>query len=202
MRLDPVDAFARRLHSRLWCVQGLPTELGARRFVSETGPDLFGVAVQGRTRAIGLSAAIVGTPLELPVIAHECGHLLLGHDVGFCSLALGVRVRAERDAWAGAALLAIPREAGAALVERRATAHDIAATFDVPRSLVYMRGALAVLLGEAEGRREWARQQLAASRRSLESWMVSVSRTAFAARRSGPGSASGLPMDHPGPRSP
>lgn len=40
-----------------------------------------------------------------------------------------------------------------------------------------MRGALAILLGEADGSPERARQQLANSRRSLDAWMARLART-------------------------
>lgn len=42
----------------------------------------------------------------------------------------------------------------------------------MPRALAYMRGGLAAFLGETGGSSERARQQLATSRRSLESWMI------------------------------
>lgn len=175
--LAPISAFALGLHPRQWCVQGLPHEIGARRFVREADPDLLGVAVQGRRRAIGLSSAIVGTPLELPVLAHECGHLLLGHDIGYCSLTVRTHVREERAAWEGAALLAIPTEDAVAFAGHRVTVHELAERYEVAPALVYMRGALAVLLGEADGSRERARHHLGAARRSLESWMAWQART-------------------------
>lgn len=171
MPVDIVADYATRLHSAAWYIRRLPHDLSAALFVRETGPDLLGVAVQGRRRAIGLNAAIIGTPLELPVLAHECGHLLLGHDLGFCSSSIKAHWREERAAWDCAAVLAIPSEAAIAFASRRATVHDLADYYEVPPAMVYMRGALAVLLGETDGQREWARQQLASSRRALDAWM-------------------------------
>lgn len=176
MSFNDVSAFAQQVHQHEWCVQRLPTELGARRFVREVAPDLLGVAVQGRRLAIGLNAGIIGTPLELPVLAHECGHLLLGHDIGYCSTVVAAHALEERAAWESAALLTISRSAAVSLIERRSTVHDLAAVFEVPRALVIMRVALAVLLNEVDGNRERARQQLAYSRRSLESWMARLAR--------------------------
>jgi hypothetical protein len=174
--LAPVTAFADRVHLHEWCVRGLPDELGARIFVGDAGPSLLGAAIEGRRRVIGLSTRIIGTPLELPVLAHECSHLLLGHGAGCCSVLTRLRCSDERNATYGSSLLAIPTESAVALVERRATVHELAATYEVPPALVYMRGALAVLLAETDGNRERARQQLAASRRSLESWMAWTAR--------------------------
>jgi hypothetical protein len=161
-------------------VHRLPSDLGAVRFLRDIDTDLLGVAAQGKRRAVGLNAGIVGTALELPVIAHECGHILLGHDIGYCSTSFSAHAREERDAWESAALLAISREAGVALVQRRATVQEIAVTFGVPPALVSMRGALAVLLSETDGDRNHARASLTAARSSLEDW------TAFLARSLSP----------------
>lgn len=176
MRIRGVAAYARHLHRGTWYVHGLPADLGARHVTCEPAPDLLGLAVHGIRTGIAINAAIVGTPLELPVIAHECAHLLLGHDIGYCSTSLSAQVRPERDAWDGAALLAIPTESAVMFATRRATVHDLADYYEVPPALVYMRGALAVLLGEVEGDRAHARQSLAAARRSLEGWMAAVAR--------------------------
>lgn len=177
LRVKGVATFAKKLHKGTWYVHRLPDDLEARRFVRHIGPDLLGVAAQGNRRGIGLNAAIVGTPLELPVIAHEASHLLLGHDIGYCSTVFSAHAREERDAWAGAALLSITREAGIALTQQRITAAEISDEFSVPFPLVYMRGALAVLLGETDGDRAWARHQMAAARTSLERWTAWLARS-------------------------
>lgn len=171
-RIANIVDFAQGLHRDAWCITRLPDDLNARLFVRETGTDLLGVAVQGKRRAIGLNAAIVGTPLELPVLAHECGHLLLGHDIGYCSTIVRIHGREERDAWASAALLAIPTPTAIELSRHPRAVPDLAATFGVPRVLAAMRGALAVLLDEVDGDQEHAAATFRASRDSLDRWIA------------------------------
>lgn len=124
---------------------------------------------------ISLNSRIRGTPLEWPVVLHEAAHIIQGDLLGFCGNAWAER-QCERDATYGSALLAIPTASAVLLATRRATAPELADYYEVPRALVSMRGALAVLLGEADGDRARARHQLGASRRSLESWMAWTAR--------------------------
>lgn len=127
--------FARHLHRREWCITRLPAELGAKELSREVEPVLLGVAAQGPgRRAVGINELIRGTPLEIPVIAHECAHLLLGHAVGYC-LPGALSIRQEHDAWNGAALLALPS------VEAVDEQWLIRA-FSVPRELIAVRREL------------------------------------------------------------
>jgi hypothetical protein len=59
-----------------------------------------------------------------------------------------------------------------AFAERRATVHELAEAFAMPRALVYMRGALAVLLHETAGDVMRARRALTVARTSLDRWMA------------------------------
>lgn len=150
-------AYAVQVHRRVWCVTLLPAELGARRFDREVAPSLLGVSMQkGGRRAIGINDRIKGTPLEVPVIAHECAHLLLGHDEGFC-LPAAPSSRQEHDAWLGAALLAAP-------IAEAADEAWLPRALDVPRELLAMRHALMHFRSaeESYGRlREWIRTMAA-----------------------------------------
>ena len=151
------------MHEREWCVTRLPGELGVKRIDREVEPLLLGVAVQGYgRRAIGVNELILGTPLEIPVIAHECAHLLLGHAIGYCAPG-SLETRQEHDAWVGAALLSVP-------------CHD--AEFDnrwlmhacrVPRELLALRHDL-FHVGSTDGAYQHLRRWLIAMTDGLLKW--------------------------------
>jgi hypothetical protein len=171
-----VQSFADRWHRGTWRSRDLPDAIGATVVWEQGGEHILGFAMTLPSGAeINLNSRIRGTPLERPVILHESTHIIQGDVLGFCGNAW-IERQGEQNAVYGSSLLAIPTEAAAMFAQRRATVHELADYYEVPRALVYMRGALAVLLEEAEGEREKARQQLAAARRSLESWMAWTAR--------------------------
>lgn len=171
-----VKSFADRWHLGKWRARDLPESIGASVKWDDSGRSVLGCATRLLDGPeITLNRRIRGTLLERPVVYHECVHVILCDLLGFCGNGWATR-QSERNATHGSSLLAIPTEAAVLLVARRATVTELADYYEVPPALVYMRGALAVLLGEVEGSREHARQQLAASRRSLESWMAHLAR--------------------------
>ena len=171
-----VTSFASQWHSGKWRARDLPEVIGAEVFWARGGGKILGFAMSlSDGNLIRLNSRIQGTPLETPVVCHEAVHIILGDLLGFCGNAWAER-QSERNAIYGSALLAIPRDAAVAFVEHRAAVHELSDQYDVPRALVYMRGALAVLLNEVVGDHVKARISLAASRRSLNSWMAAAAR--------------------------
>lgn len=169
-----VKSFADEWHRGQWRARDLPDALNADLIWERGGRRILGFAlVLPGVSEINLNSRIRGTVLHWPVLLHECSHIIQKHLVGFCGNAWAER-QGERDATYGSALLAIPTEAAVKLVDRTATAHDIADYYEVPPALVYMRGALAVVLDEAPGNLVKARAALAASRRSLDHWMAAL----------------------------
>lgn len=174
--LRQTKLFADRWHRGKWRARNLPEAIGAEVQWDRGGRGILGCATVFPGGAeISLNTRIKGTPLEHFVLMHECAHVIQGDLLGFCGNAWAER-QSERDATHGSALLAIPTRAAVQFATRRATAHELAEYYETPRALVYMRGALAVVLGEAPGERDRARFQLTASRRSLSGWMAAVAR--------------------------
>lgn len=171
-----VKSFADQWHQGKWRARDLPDALGAAVIWDSGGRRVLGCAhMYPEGPEISLNSRIQGTPLEWPVMLHESAHIIQGDLLGFCGNAWAER-QCERDATYGSALLAIPSEAAITLVRRRVSIRELADYYEAPTPLVTMRGALAVLLGEVDADRERARHQLAASRRSLESWMARLAR--------------------------
>ncbi len=148
--LELLRAYATRWHHRRRDLDALSAELGAELIVRPGGRKVLGfvVAVAG-IRQVVLNERLVGSPLRTPVLAHECAHLILGvQGVSLCS-SVQYPGRDERNAWAGAAMLAIPDDT----IPRRQSARvDLAASLGVPVELVDLRAALTEYLDSSEPR--------------------------------------------------
>lgn len=171
-----VTAFADQWHQGKWRARDLPEAIGACVEWDRGGRRILGCAtLLDDGHEIALNVRIRGTLLEWPVVLHESSHVIQRDLLGFCGNSWAKR-QCERNATYGSALLAIPTESAVSLVRHQAGIRELADYYEVPTPLVTMRGALAVVLGEVEGDRERARQQLASSRRSLDAWMARVAR--------------------------
>lgn len=171
-----VKLFSDEWHRGKWRARDLPEAIGAGVVWDSGGRRVLGCAhLYPEGPEISLNKRIRETPLEWPVLLHEAAHVIQRDLLGFCGNAWAAR-RSEHNATHGSALLAIPAGSAEELVRRHASIRELADYYEVPTQLVTMRGALAVLLSEAAGDPERARQQLAASRRSLESWMARQAR--------------------------
>lgn len=172
-----VQLFSATWHTGKWRARDLPEAIGAHVEWDEGGRRVLGsAAILPSGPEIVLNKRIRGTLLERPIVNHEGAHLIAGDLLGFSGNAWAER-QCERNATYGSSLLAIPTASAVELVRRHASIRELSDYYEVPTPLVTMRGALAVLLGEVEGDRERARQQLAASRRSLEAWMARQARS-------------------------
>lgn len=151
--LGPVSAFVRDWHAGPWGAWALPRDVGARLIVHGCDPTLLGVAATVRgVSTIGLNARVLDTPLHVPTLVHEAAHILQGVDgVAFCSNSW-VANRAERDAWLGAALLAIPCDHARDVDAGQADVSEVAEACGVPEAMVLLRVALGRRYGSAEGR--------------------------------------------------
>lgn len=171
-----VKSFAAEWHQGKWRARDLPEAVGAEIVWERGGRYVLGCATLFPDGSeISLNTRIRGTVLEWPVVLHESAHIIQGHLLGFCGNAWAER-QCERDATYGSALLAIPTESAVLLARRRASVRELADYYEVPRALVYMRGALAVVLGEVTGNPTRARASLTSSRRSLDLWQATVAR--------------------------
>jgi hypothetical protein len=143
--LELLQAFAVGWHARGSDLNALYDELGAELIVRPGGRKVLGfvVALEG-IRQVVLSERLTGTSLRNPVLAHECAHLLIGvQGVSLCARTPRPG-SAERDAWAGAALLAVPDGAiPTGPTERR----ELANALNVPVALLDLRAALNAYLG-------------------------------------------------------
>lgn len=177
LSLLPVRSFADEWHQGVWRARDLPDALHAEVLWERGGRKILGYALTHPDgRFIVLNDRIRATDLEWPILLHEASHIIQRHLFGF-SHNDRLRWWGERDADYGSALLAIPAESAIRFVERRANVQELADYYEVPRALVCIRGALAVVLGEAQGDMSKARATLTMSRRSLHSWMATVARS-------------------------
>jgi hypothetical protein len=148
--LELLRTFAVRWHDRTRDLNKLYAELGAELVVRPGGRKVLGFVVDlAGIRQIVLNQRLVGSPLRTPVLAHECAHLILGVDgVSLCANARHPS-RDERNAWAGAALLAVP---GDTTPPDRSARRKLAASLDVPVELVDLRASLTEYLYSPEPR--------------------------------------------------
>ena len=165
--LELLRAFAVAWHNRSRDLNELYTELGADLIERPGGRKVLGfvVALDG-LREIVLNERLTGSRLRAPVLAHECAHLILGVEgVSLCTNALRPS-RNERNAWAGAALLAVP---GDTIPCSRSARRELAASLDVPVQLVDLRAALTEYLDSPEPRTISAYRHLS---HTLQRWYV------------------------------
>lgn len=157
--LEQLRAFAQDWHARRRDRDHLSAALGAELIVRPGGRKVLGFAVAlGSIRQVVLNQRLTGSRLQTPVLAHECAHLLLGvQGVSLCVSGQQVG-REERNAWAGAAFLAVP---GDAIPRERSARRDLAALLDVPVELVDLRAALTDYLDRPEPRPFAAYRRLA-----------------------------------------
>ncbi len=88
---------------------------------------------------IMLNRDIRDTDLEVPVLCHEIGHLLLKHEYMHPCLSCGCTTTGEIRAWFVAAMLAIPQVAVNNLRKGRAFPDMVASRYRVPEQLVALR---------------------------------------------------------------
>jgi hypothetical protein len=164
-------SLAEPCHQDLWDLQHLPTLLGAELCIRPGGRKILGFMVRlGPLRQIVLNQRICDLPIEKPVLAHECAHILFGHEgVHICAAAY--QSRQEREAWYGAAMLAIPPDAARALQVAEARPGDVAKACDAPVELVGLRLALGDCLDAFGTPRERARNRLRAAWRRWMDWL-------------------------------
>jgi hypothetical protein len=165
--LELLRAFAVGWHSRSRDLNELYAELGADLIERPGGRKVLGfvVALAG-LRQIVLNQRLNGSPLRVPVLAHECAHLILGVEgISLCANDLRPS-RDERNAWAGAALLAVP---GDALPRSRTARRQLAASLNVPVQLVDLRAALTECLDRPQPPPVHAYRRLSSA---FERWYV------------------------------
>ena len=165
--LELLRAFAIGWHNRDRDLNELYTQLGADLIERPGGRKVLGFVVAfGGLRQVVLNERLLGSSLRKPVLAHECAHLILGVEgVSLCTTDLRPS-RDERNAWAGAALLAVP---GDTIPRSRVARRDLAASLDVPVQLVDLRATLGEYLDTAQPRSVSTYRRLSSA---LQCWYV------------------------------
>lgn len=102
-----VDRFIRRWHRGPWSVGALPVELGAYNVDVDLPGRILGICRidHDGQPVIGIRSSIADTRYYLPVLAHECGHVLMNREGVFECQPLP---KHERQIWRLAARLAVP----------------------------------------------------------------------------------------------
>lgn len=132
-RMDRIDRFIRRWHRKAWSVATLPDELGAIVGYLPSRWRMLGCCdVRRHQSVIALNGALLGTAYLIPVLAHECAHVLIGlrgyHGCG--------RDQDEHDVWSLAARLAIPRATTDAIRGGEMCSQYSARSLELPRAFV------------------------------------------------------------------
>lgn len=132
-RTDRIGRFIRRWRRHPWSVATLHHELGAiLTYFPSTRLEL-GYCHVGLGRAvIAINNGLVGTNFLIPVIAHECAHLL----IGIRGLHTCIRNHDEPDVWALAATLTIPEEVISKIRRGEMGARNVARLYEIPVSFV------------------------------------------------------------------
>lgn len=145
--LAAVTRFARLHHKRTWSVTGFVGAIAAALYIAPVeGGRIPGISCRAGTMSmIGIDESLLGTGFYVPVLAHEITHLLLetAGAIWLCA-PFGSRSRvaeswtspSERNAWFGAALLAISRQHIARFKGGLAMPEDIATECMCPSEFV------------------------------------------------------------------
>lgn len=122
-------------HHDEWCVAQLPGRLRAILGDVACGPSILGAChVRTDRSVIAMNSGLVGSWFWVPILAHECAHVMLGK-LGVWECVQGLQVsKPERQVWNIAAALAIPERA----IEQ-ACAQDIARSYMLPLEFVRLR---------------------------------------------------------------
>jgi hypothetical protein len=140
---DLVEVFAREFQAGPWSLAELPGWLDARVVHQPGEPSVLGAVIQLYGQLwVGLNERIVGTPLEWPVLAHECGHVLLGLESFEAGMAFCVDQWprfCETDAWLAGARLCVDEGQLLALQDGSASIEEIAQLNHVSPLLVQVR---------------------------------------------------------------
>lgn len=169
----------------------LPEALDAGLVVRPGGTGILGLAlVEPVTAAkvVALNTRVVGTPLERPILAHQCAHLALPDAGGPCSLGAWT-ARGEREAWSGAAILLVPSFEAALVGDGRATPESLAGRLGVAVPFVHLRLALGPALGERAG--GGRTRDLEEALGDLRAWVESEVRALIGPRPARPPGGSG-----------
>lgn len=131
--MTPIDRFIRRWQRNPWTVATLPRELGAvLTYFPSSRSELGYCYVVRRGSVVAINNGLVDTPFLIPVIAHECAHLLLGER----GLHACARNHQEPEVWALAARLAVPEAVCESIRADSICSADVARRFNLPTSFV------------------------------------------------------------------
>lgn len=140
LSINRIHHFAEQWHRDGRDLDQLTDRLRAEVLVRPGGRKILAFAVEwlGR-RQIVMNERLENTSLRTVVLAHECVHLLLGvRGISMCGRTPRME-RHERDAWLGAAILAVPAVAAEGDHQQRIVAAD---ALRIPVELVDLRAAL------------------------------------------------------------
>lgn len=162
--------FSERVHANAYSIPSVALEIGVRvRYVSDKSHAMIGQCTfDDKGLVITLNDAIENTLYDMTALVHELGHAVMKELSIICDGKLS-RLK-ERDAWLRGIYVAISRSLAESIVMRRATVREVASRCFVPPHIVRIRVALAILLGEFEGDKLAAEDDLRADLLALEQW--------------------------------
>lgn len=132
-------------HAGHWSVLRLPERLGVETHYIDGGGRLLGMSFRD---SIIINGDIIGTPMLVPVIAHECAHIMLGHQYVHPCIRCTTQSRGEQSAWQLAALLSIPVKAVEEFKDGDVMPMELADHYGVPVRFLALRYALASDTGD------------------------------------------------------
>ena len=160
---------ARRWQCRPWALSTLHVDLGVTLVIEDSaGWRILGASARdGEGIGVALNHRIVGTPLELPIRAHEFGHVALGlESVALCT-SMPTKRPLEDDAWCVGTLYAVP----AKLAMHDVLPTDAARICQVPVQMVMVRRALVEFAAVHGYAKIQARQRLNGALSALRLWV-------------------------------
>lgn len=126
-----IERFLRRWHAKAWTIATLPDELGAvLNSISPRWNVLGCCDVRKRRSLIFVNRSLHETPYWIPVLAHECAHVLIGlRGYHGCT-------DDEIDVWRLAARLAVPDAIVQDYWRGKTIEATVAQEYDLPLSFV------------------------------------------------------------------
>lgn len=158
--LASVITFSAMAHSNAYSIPSLAIDIGARViYLDDESLEVIGACTPLKQGAlITLNSAIEHTRHAMAGLVHEIGHAVIGEFACECKGRL--QVESERDAWLRGIYVAISRPLAELVLNGSETAGEVAARCHVPESMVRIRTALSIVLGEHPGDERWAYESI------------------------------------------
>lgn len=144
---DSVTTFLEQWHASEWSVATLPYDLGVKVRENRRGRRTFARCVSvGNEREITLHPKLFCATLYIPILAHECSHLLLDHEGTHPCRPDEILDETERLTWLVAAHVAVPASVADDIRAGERCIRTVARDYGLPLTFVAVRvfGELAM----------------------------------------------------------